>query len=345
MIQIENISVNKRYSISLHFDKNYTKENLIFGEEEAKQSFFRKKESEVYEKENFKRNFGTLIEEGLAFAESDNLRTVRHAADGLAEVLKQGRGTEQIEPYKVELFRIYNGSENITERYVILKIWHKFSVRHREINKITNTMRRKQWEQIGAEYEQFANRMLMPFEKKFTTVDDIQNSNGNIRLEMLTTDKGVECIYTFDEDILPLYMLYLTELSRQGKHIRTCEVCGRKFVASRKDTRVCGAKCKSQRQAGYFKEHKAKVKEDTVEKAYQQNRDGYDNFLKKLNRLNAPEDVIEMYRKAKYDFLGKGREKRKAYRNGKMKKSEILEWIRADRGKRFEMERDISERV
>ena len=152
-------------------------------------------------------------------------------------------------------------------------------------------MRRKQWEQIGLEYEQFANRMLMPFEKKFTTAEDIQNGMGNIRLEMLTTDKGSECVYTFDEDILPLYMLYLTELSRQGKHIRTCEVCGRKFVVSRKNTRVCGAKYKSQRQAEYFKKRKAKVKDDIVDKTYQQNRDGYDNFPKKLNRLNAPEGL------------------------------------------------------
>ena len=67
-------------------------------------------------------------------------------------------------------------------------------------------MRCKQWEQIGAEYEQLANRMLMSFEKKFTAVDDIRNSNGNIRLEMLTIDKGVECVYTFHEDILPLYI-------------------------------------------------------------------------------------------------------------------------------------------
>ena len=185
----------------------------------------------------------------------------------------------------------------------------------------------------------------MPFEKKFATAEDIQNSNGNIRLEMQSIDKGAECVYTFDEDILPLYMLYLTELSRQGKHIRTCEVCGRKFVASRKDTRVCSAKCKSQRQAGYFKEHKAKVKDDIVDKTYQQNRDGYDNFLKKLNRLNASAKIIEPYRKAKYDFLGKGREKRKAYRNGDINKSEILDWICADRSRRFEIERDISGRI
>ncbi len=345
MIQIENISVNKRYSISLYFDKNYTKENLIFGEEEAKQSFFRKKENGIYEKENFKRNFGTLIEDGLAFAESDNLRAVRHAADGLAEVLKQGRGREQIEPYKVELFRIYNSSENVLERYVILKLWHEHKVQHKEINKIANTMRRKQWEQIGLEYEQFANRMLMPFEKKFTTADEMAEYSGGIRIEMQSVDKSRECIYTFDKDILPLYMLYLTELSRQGKHIRTCEVCGRKFVASRKDTRVCSAKCKSQRQAGYFKEHKAKVKDDIVDKTYQQNRDGYDNFLKKLNRLNASENVVEPYKQAKYDFLDKGKKKRKAYKAGEIKKSEILDWIRADRSRRFEIERDISERI
>ena len=108
--------------------------------------FFRKKENGIYEKENLKRNFGTLIEDGLAFAESDNLRAVRHAADGLAEVLRQGRGHEQIEPYKVELFRIYNGSENILERYIILKLWHEHMVQHKEINKIANTIRRKQWE-------------------------------------------------------------------------------------------------------------------------------------------------------------------------------------------------------
>ncbi len=246
---------------------------------------------------------------------------------------------------QLQLFRIYNGSENVLERYVILKLWHEHRVQHKEINKIANTMRRKQWEQIGMEYEQFANRMLMPFEKKFTTAEDIQNGMGNIRLEMLTTDKGAECVYTFDEDILPLYMLYLTELSRQGKHIRTCEVCGRKFVASRKDTRVCGAKCKSQRQAGYFKEHKAKVKDDIVDKTYQQNRDGYDNFLKKLNRLNVPEDVIEPYKQAKYDFLDKGKKKRKAYKAGEIKKSEILDWIRADRSRRVEMEAEILKRL
>ena len=35
MIQIENISVKQKYSISLWFNKDYTKENIIFGEDET----------------------------------------------------------------------------------------------------------------------------------------------------------------------------------------------------------------------------------------------------------------------------------------------------------------------
>ncbi len=91
MIQIENISVKENYSISLWFNKNYTKENIIFGEE-AKQSFFRNEKAEIYEIVNKKRNFGAIIEDGLAFAESDNLHAVKNAVNGLAKVLKQGRG-------------------------------------------------------------------------------------------------------------------------------------------------------------------------------------------------------------------------------------------------------------
>ncbi|NDO18544.1 hypothetical protein FMM68_02580 [Lachnospiraceae bacterium MD329] len=343
MIQIENISVKQKYSISLWFNKDYTKENIIFGEEEAKQSFFRKGNTDNYEKENLKRNFGTIIEDGLAFAESDKLRAVRDAVNGLAEVLKQGRGKEQIEPYKAELFRIYNCSNNILEQYVILKLWHEFGVRHKEINSIANTMRRKQWEQLGIAYGEFADKMFMPFEKKFTNTVDVKTVSGQVRIETMITDKGIECVYTFDEDILPMYVLYMTELAKQGKHIRTCEICGREFVASRKDTKVCGAKCKSQRQAGYFKEHKEKVKDDIVDKTYQQNRDGYDNFIKKLNKLNISEYMIVAYKDAKYDFLDKGKKKRKAYKNGKLSKKDFLDWIRDDRLNRIDMEQDILE--
>lgn len=137
----------------------------------------------------------------------------------------------------------------------------------------------------------------------------------------------------------------MTELAKQDEQICTCEIFGRQFVASRKDTKVYGAKCKSQRQSGYFKESKEKVKDNIVAKTYQQNRDGYDNFLKKLNRLDAPEDVITPYKDAKYNFLNMGREKRKAYRNGKLKKSEFLEWIRADRLNRIDMKQNIFEQL
>lgn len=341
MIQIENISVKQKYSISLWFNKDYRKENIIFGEEEAKQSFFRNEKTEVYEIVNQKRNFGTIIEDGLAFAESDKLRAVRNAVNGLVKVLKQGKGNYDIEPYKAELFRIYNGSDNFLEQYIILKLWHEFMVKHKEENSVENTFRRKQWEQLGIAYREFADKMLMPFEKKFTTVDDVAELSGQTRIETLSTERTVEAVHTFDEDILPMYVLYMTELAKQGKHIRTCEICGREFVASRKDTKVCGAKCKSQRQAGYFKEHKEKVKDDSVDKLYQNNRDGYDNFLKKLKRLEADDEIIEEYKRAKYDFLDKGKKKRKAYRNETLKKSELTEWIRQDRNKRMDLELKI----
>lgn len=344
MIQIENISVKQKYSISLWFNKDYTKENIIFGEEEAKQSFFRNKNTNNYEKENLKRNFGTIIEDGLAFAESDNLRAVRNAANGLVDILKQGKGNDRIEPYKFELFRIYNGSDNVMEQYIILKLWHQSMVKHKEENKRIYS-NRQYWEKIGGEYQDFADKMLMPFEKKFTTADDVKELNGQARIETLATDKTVEAVYTFDEDILPLYVLYITEIVRQGKHIRTCEICGRKFVAARKDTKVCGAKCKSQRQAGYFKEHKEKLKDDIVDKTYQQNRDGYDNFLKKLNKLNVSEDMITSYKDAKYDFLGKGKKKRKAYKAGTLSEKEFLGWIRNDRLNRIDIEQDILEEL
>lgn len=341
MIQIENISVKQKYSISLWFNKDYTKENIIFGTEEAKQSFFRNENTDNYEKENLKRNFGTIIEDGLAFAESDNLRAVRNAVNGLTDILKQGKGNDRIEPYKFELFRIYNSTENVLEQYIILKLWHEFMVKHKEENSVENTFRRKQWEQLGIAYEEVSDKMLMPFEKKFTSADDVRELSGQARIETLSTDKGNECVYTFDEDILPMYVLYMTVLAKQGKHIRTCEICGREFVASRKDTKVCGAKCKSQRQAGYFKEHKEKVKDDSVDKMYQNNRDGYDNFLKKLKRLEADDEIIEQYKKAKYDFLDKGKKKRKAYRNEALKKGELTEWIRQDRYRRMDLESRI----
>lgn len=342
MIQIENISVSEKYSISLWFNKDYTRENIIFCEEKAKQIFFRNKNTEGYEKENKKRNFGSIIEDGLAFAESDNLRAVRNAVNGLAKVLKKGKGNYDIEPYKTELFRIYNGSDNVLEQYIILKLWHESMLKHKEENKRIYS-NRQYWEKIGGEYQEFADKMLMPFENKFTSADDVKARSGQARIETFITEKSIECVYTFDEDIMPLYVMYLTELARRGKHIRTCEICGRQFVASRKDTRVCGSKCKSQRQAGYFQEHKEKVKEDMVDKLYQQNRDGYDNFLKKLNKLNVSSDIVNPYKEAKYAFLAEGKKKRKAYRNGELKKSELTDWIRKDRTKRMGLEQDIND--
>lgn len=343
MIQIENISVKQKYSISLWFNKDYTKENIIFGEEEAKQAFFRNEKTEFYEIVNKKRTFGTIIEDGLAFAESDNLRAVRNAVNGIAEELIKGHGNDDIAPYKTELFRIYNGSDNFFEQYVILKLWHQSMITHKEENSVENTFRRKRWEQLGLAYGEFADKVLMPFEKKFISADDVRELSGQARIEMLATDKIIETVYTFDEDILPMYILYMTELARQGKHIRTCEICGREFVASRKDTKVCGVKCKSQRQAGYFKEHKEKVKDDSVDKLYQNNRDGYDNFLKKLKRLEADNEMIEEYKKAKYAFLDKGKKKRKAYKAETLSKKDFLDWIRDDRLNRIDMEQDILE--
>lgn len=133
----------------------------------------------------------------------------------------------------------------------------------------------------------------------------------------------------------------MTELIKQGRHIRTCEICGENFVASRKDTKVCGAKCKAQRQVGYFKEHKEKVKDDDVDKNYQYNRDGYDNFLKKLNRLSVNDEIIEEYKTVKYAFLDDGKKKRKTYRNDTLKKSELKAWIRQNRRKRMYLEHTI----
>lgn len=341
MIQIEHISVKDKYSISLYFNKDYTKEIVIFGKEESKQEFFRNENNENYEKEIFKRNFGMLIEDGLAFAESNDLCDVKSATNGLISVLKQGRGFPEIEPYKTEMFRIYNGIENMFERYIILKLWYEFLVKHKEVNSLVNTMRKKQWELIGAAYETFVSRMLIPFENKYISADDIKNCSGQARIETIITDKSVEHVFTFDEDIMPLYVIYLTELTRRGKHIRTCEICGRKFVASRKDTKVCSAKCKAQRQSRYFKEHKEKVKDDTLEKLYQNNRDGYDNFLKKLKKQGAADDIAEPYRTAKYAFLNEGNKKRRAFRKGELSKKALREWIEADRLKRFNLEDEI----
>ena len=345
MIQIENISVNEKYSISLWFNKDYTKENFIFGKEKEKQEFFRNRNIESYEIVNKKRTFGEIIENGLAFAESNDLHIVRNSVYGLVSVLKQGRGVYEIEPYKVEIFRIYNSTDNVLEQYVILKLWHEFLVQHKEVNSIANTMRRKQWEQIGILYGEFADRMLMPFEKKFISAEAIKTCFGQTKIETLVTEKNIDCIFTFEEDILPLYIMYLTELSRRGKHILNCEICGRQFVAARKDTKVCGSKCKAQRQAGYFQEHKEKVKEDMLDKIYQQNRDGYDNFLKKLDKLNTPDEIVAKYKQAKYDFLSEGKKKRKAYRNGGLKKSELSNWISIDRMKRIKLEADISSMI
>lgn len=341
MIQIENISVDENYSISLWFNKDYTKENILLCEEKIKEKVFSNKNTDSYEKEFFKRNFGNIIEDGLAFAESDNLHALRTNINGLVSVLKQGRGIYEIEQYKVELFRLYNSSDNIFERYIILKLWSEFLKSHKKINSIANTMRKKQWLNIGDEYSEFADRMLLPFENKFISISDIKGIKGQILIETLVSNKSVESVYTFGTDILPLYTLYLTEFAKRGKHILTCEICGRFFVASRKDTKVCGEKCKAKRQSGYFKEHKEKVKDDMTDKMYQQNRDGYDNFIKKLNRLDAPENILNRYKAAKYDFLSKGKKKRKAYKDGKLKKSELTDWIKINRNMRMELEREI----
>lgn len=343
MIRIENISVSEKYSISLWFNKDYTKENFIFSNEDAKQAYFRNRSTEGYEIVNKKRNFGTIIEDGLAIAESDNLRAIKTAVSGLAGVLKQGKGNSQAESYRTELFRIYNGSDNILEQYVILKLWHEFTVKHREENsRIYST--RPQWEKIGGEYQTLADKMLMPFEKKFTSADDVRARSGQARIETLITEKEVECVYTFDEDILPLYVMYMTELARQGKHIRECEICGRLFVASRKDTKVCGAKCKSQRQAGYFKEHKEKYKEDFVYQTFEQNRDGYGNYIKKLQKIDN-DDITREYISAKDEFLDEGKKKKDSYYAGNMTKGAILEWIRADRKKRMDLEEKINKKL
>ena len=328
MINIENISVKEKYSVSVWFSKDYKKEIFLFGNESQKRIFFSNKNAEIYETENKKRNFGELIADGLAFAKSDDIRVVRSNVDALADILKRGRGLDKVEPHKIELFRIYNSTENPMERYVILKLWHELMLRHDEVNSLKNTMQKGKWKQIGTEYAEFADRMLMPFERGFTGAADIQGLSGSMCMETVT-DKVTECVYTFDEDILPLYILYLSEFAKRNKTIQVCDVCGRQFVASRKDERACGTACRKDRQSGYNKTHKEKVGNDELDKLFQQNRYGYDNFIKKL-RAHGIDEVPAEYQALKNEYLGEGKDKRAAYRQGKLADEELRKWINAD---------------
>lgn len=75
MIKIENISVKEKYSISLYFNRSYTKGNIILGVTSSECGFFSNENDEIYENVNFKRNFGELLEDGLMFAKSADLRS------------------------------------------------------------------------------------------------------------------------------------------------------------------------------------------------------------------------------------------------------------------------------
>ena len=118
-------------------------------------------------------------------------------------------------------------------------------------------------------------------------------------------------------------------------------ICGRDFVAARKDTKVCGAECKAKRQSGFFRAHKEKVKDDEVDRLYQRNRNGYDNFRKKPEKVGVADEVKQRYLDKKAEFLEQGRMLRKLCRDGKISEKELVEFVRMDMKERVQLESEL----
>ena len=301
-MEIEVVESKDKYSFSLCFDKELTTEYFMFCKETDIVRNLSKMKKDEKNTILFERSFGSILTDCFNFAQSDNFYDIKTAAESLAEVIRQGRGRDDYKPYKEKLFRIYNNSSNPIERAAAFMIWYQFRVKHDEMFATKNALSKKQWKRIGSEYEAYIEKLLAPFEDKISSLGDIIDTECELSVGVAETDSGYVNIYTWQNDLLPVYMIYLPLLEMQKMNILICKECGKQFIAKRIDTQVCSDECKRKRQRGYNQKHIVKVNENPLVISYKEHRQHYLDFENFLKGLNAPKELTRECVQARKEY-------------------------------------------
>lgn len=301
-MEIEVVESKDKYSFSLWFDRELNTEYFMFCKGNGSVQDLQDTEKDNTLENIFKRNFGSILTDCFNFAQSDNIQAIKEAVIGLADIIEQGQGRDKYTPHKEKLFRIYNNSNNLAEKAVVLMVWYNFRVKHAEMYKLINSMSHRQWHKIREQYEVYIEKLLAPFENRISTLEDILDTECNLSISVAETDIGFVNIYTWQNDLFPLYIIYLPLLEMQKKNILTCKECGKQFIAKRIDTQVCSDECKRKRQRGYNQKHIAKVNENPLVISYKEHRQRYLDFEEFLKGLKAPKELARECVQARKEY-------------------------------------------
>ncbi|MGM9937185.1 MAG: hypothetical protein ACI38A_07550 [Candidatus Ornithomonoglobus sp.] len=335
MLRIEDVSTDKKYSLSLCFNRNYTKEKLLFGEEPQKQKYFSNENPNEYGIVNKNRTFGATMIEAVQLSESEDYFTLMtmtgEIAEGIINIPEHGLVSFNADYYKQELFRMYNTTENLLERYIVIRLWYALRLileQTRPVDFYASDSIHKNWSRIGEAYLSFADNMLAFFDCECLSGNKTERYSGRIRIDSPDADNNTYChIFTDDRDVSVLLSMYRNKLLHQGKLIHYCDVCGSAFIASRSNESVCSDNCRNVRQSIYFRAYKDNTYNNIIYSEYEKLRSRYDNFVKKLRKQKTPDAAINSYIDFKHEFLEDGRKKKKAVKAGKLSEDAMLKWI------------------
>lgn len=282
---IEDVTSKDTYCFSLYFDKDWSKEYFVVRKDTGKSKILREIKKDEKNIIVLERDFGSIFMDWLNFAKSDKFLDIKSAAEKLAEIIQQGKGKKEYRPYKESLYQIYNNSDNPIEKAVALMVWYMFRVKHDEMFATKNALSKNQWKRIGLEYESYTERLFMLF---YGNIKQIYKAECDVKIGL--TDDGMN-IYTWYNELTPLYLIYIPLLEQQKKHILTCKECGKYFIASRINIQICSDECKRRRQRKYNQKHANKINSDPSIIAYKELRQRFLDFEKTLKENKMPKEI------------------------------------------------------
>jgi hypothetical protein len=105
--------------------------------------------------------------------------------------------------------------------------------------------------------------------------------------------------------------------------------------------KVCGEDCKTERQKQYSKKHRENVEQDPCITAFENNRIAYDNFRKKFNKFDFPQEFIDSYEAVKDKFLSVGKIKKEQRVKGLISDDSFMKWVKGEAAKRVKLEDEV----
>jgi len=216
-------------------------------------------------------------------------------------------------------------------QFVAMRIWHKYWA-----------IRGKKDRKASEEFLQWAQNFVRPFSTQYHIATyprkvDLKNPVFRRTQSLFTYDKmslfyylkneNAECLLV-DDSLIPLERFYESKIEKWTKYIIQCKLCGKYFMADSKQYKLCGEACKQEAQKktresrkendGIFKKDKALAAAN-----------GYWNSRWTIIR-KSPEwsdELVSQYRSAMVKFQEEKRKINKAYQNGEITYSTLLDWL------------------